>query len=242
MTLNQIIKRLQTLALSHKQINNFYYGDAVNYLFDNEVNYPACIVEHSGSVISKTNKQIQYGFKIYFVDLINLGQATNTNRNDVLSDMVSVAMDFTAMLNYTGYQDDWTINSDYNLQFYTESQDDMVGGVSIDVVIGSDYDVNRCQVPSSTVTFETGSDMKILQLYKYLATGGETATGNTGLTGKTIMLVTREFMTLKPSLSAPLSDEVRFTTSLGNISDNGIFTFGNQLQTNELIQILWRNT
>lgn len=242
LTLNQIISRLRTLALSHRQINNFYYGDAVDYLLVTDVNYPSCVVEHSNSVISKTNKQIQYGFKIYFLDLINLSDATNDNRSDVLSDMVSVAMDFTAMLNYTEYQDDWTINSDYPLQFYTESGNDMVGGVSIDVVIGSDYNVDRCQVPSSDVTFETDDTMKIVQLYKYKASGGETSITNTALLGKTILLVTREFMTLKPVLTTPLSDEVKFTGIAGNISADGIFYFGAPLQQNELIQILWRNT
>jgi hypothetical protein len=242
LTLNQIIARLRTLALSHKQVNNFYYGDPSNYLFDNDVNYPAVIVEHSNSVISKTDKQIKYGFRIYFVDMINLAQATNANRDDVLSDQVNTAMDYTAMLNYTGYQDDWTISDDYNMIFYTESQNDMVGGVSIDVVIGADYDVNRCQVPADGVTFETADDMKIVQLLKYKATGGETTTGDTGLTGKKILLTCREFMTLKPTITAPLSDEVKFTAALGDIADDGIFTFGNELQPNELIQILWRNS
>jgi chromosome condensin MukBEF ATPase and DNA-binding subunit MukB len=57
MTLNQVIKRLKTLAEAHKQVKHFAFEDAVSYLNDNsDINYPAIIVSDNPFSVSRTQK------------------------------------------------------------------------------------------------------------------------------------------------------------------------------------------
>lgn len=150
MTLNQVIKRLETLALSHKQVNHFAFGDPIAWLEEGDVNYAACFAECTNVTISKQQKQTIYSFRIWFCDLVHIGKDSRDNEQEVMSDLMSVAEDYVAMLNHTDYQYDWNIGSSYASQFWKEKFKDLVVAVSVDVQIGTEYTSNRCQVPSTS--------------------------------------------------------------------------------------------
>lgn len=173
LTLNQIVSRLRTLALSHKQLNSFYFGDVPEFDANGDIIYPACFAEQQPGSVNRTEKQQRFNMRLFFVDLVNVSQDTEGNETEVLSDMTSVANDFLAMLMYSEYEDDWLIADSAIISPITESLGDMVAGVILEVGILVDYLADRCQVPSDDVTFESDFDMARTRMFSYTATGSE---------------------------------------------------------------------
>ena len=159
LTLNQIKARLETLALSHRQINSFYFGDVPEFDANGEIVYAACFATLLPGAIDRNEHAQRYTFRVYFVDLVPEVTKSEENETEVLSDMYSVAADFMAMLNYTDYQDDWWIEPVTPRTPIEEGMNDLVAGCYIDIQINTEYLVDRCQVPATDVTFENDFDM-----------------------------------------------------------------------------------
>jgi hypothetical protein len=85
LTLNQIIKRLETLALSHRQINHFFIGGVDEFLDNTDVQYPAIFCEIQPGTISRSNRQTTYNFQFYFLDLLNISSESLRNEWEVKS-------------------------------------------------------------------------------------------------------------------------------------------------------------
>jgi hypothetical protein len=153
MTLNQTVARLKSLALSHKQIESFYYGPIVDFLQNGDVKYPACFIEHNSGTVSKTEKQTSHKFTVWFCDLVNVAQDAKGNDDEVESDLTSIAEDYFAMVSSTVYQDTWNVGEEVQLQYYQEKFEDLVGAVAFDLTIGTPFLSNRCQVPTTDNSF-----------------------------------------------------------------------------------------
>ena len=155
MTLNQVIARLQAIALSHRQIETFYYGNLWEVLnaTEGKVTYPLCIVEHNTSTISAAQRLTSHRFRIYLFDLVNVANDTESNETEVLSDMMSVAEDLVALIKSPIYEsgdnDVWLAPGEAAVALFTEKLNDMTAGVAIDIDIASPYPLDRCQVPTA---------------------------------------------------------------------------------------------
>lgn len=148
LTLKQVIKRIEDLVLSHKQINHFFIGSYDEFLDNEDVTYPACFVElDQVGNINITNRLATYTFTFYFFDLLDIADRSLKNEWEIKSDMSSVAQDVLAMLNYTGFQSTWEIGSNYSLSIDDYQLQDLTSGVSIKVNISTRFDANKCQVP-----------------------------------------------------------------------------------------------
>ena len=147
-TLNQIISQLQSLALNHKQVKYFYYGNIVEVLNGDEVTYPACFVELQGATVTTDEDQTKYQFRIWFCDILNLSEGAKNNYLELQSDLVQIAEDMISMMNSTILYPFWNINSVYPLVFAEEQLKDYVISVSFDVEIGITYLNDRCIVPN----------------------------------------------------------------------------------------------
>lgn len=192
MTLNQIISRLRTLALSHHQINSFYFGDAHEFLENGEIVYPACFVEQQPGSISRIEKLQTFNFRVFLLDRVGVSAETEVNETDVLSDMSSVAADLLAMLMFHEYEEDMMVVETAPVTSVTESLSDLVAGVYMDIGIEVDFLADRCQVPATDVTFETDFDMARTKLLTYTATGSEGDSFTvSGLSGKIVLSVYR---------------------------------------------------
>lgn len=192
LTLNQVIDRIRTLALSHRQINSFYFGDVPEFEANGEIEYPACFLEQQPGSIDRVEKLQKFNFRLYLVDLVPESTASEENETEVLSDMHSVAADVVAMLMYSGYQDDWLITDTSPVTPVTESLNDLVAGVYVDIEIGVDFLADRCQVPAEDVTFEEDFDMARTRILTYTGTGSEGASFTvTDLAGKTVLAAYR---------------------------------------------------
>jgi len=152
MTLNQVIQRIQAIALAHKQINSFREGDVVSFLKEGDIVYPACLVQILPGNISRTEKQTTIRIALYLCDLVDLSIDSKDNELEVKSNMLSVAEDFMSIFNYSGYSDDWDISDVGSVEFLDEKFDDMISAVLLTLDIKTRFDSNRCQVPT-TQTF-----------------------------------------------------------------------------------------
>jgi len=243
MTLNQVVQRLEQLALSHKQINHFFFGEIVEWLANGDLRYPCCFAEVNPSIISKDDHQTIFSFDIWFLDLVNIDIQTSENEIEVMSDLTSIAEDYIAMLNFTDYQNDWTIGTTYQLQYFREKFEDLAIAVKFTVTIGVDNTTDRCQVPAAGVTFESGTayppqiriEENTVYTYTYPVTGAEgDSLSIATLVNQDVLLVFVGDKRLTMVSSAPGVNEYAYNSTLG------IFTFGVDLQDSQIVQILYR--
>jgi hypothetical protein len=243
MTLNSVVRKLEALALSHQQINHFFFGEIVEWLANGDLRYPCCFVEINKSEASKDDKQTKFSFDIWFLDLVDIDVLANGNQLDVMSDLTSIAEDFLAMINYTGYQDIWTINTTYDLEYFREKFEDMTIAVRTSVIIGVDNVQDRCAVPADDVIFEPGSPFETITFnqdsvlkYVYVGTASETTTKIIPeLINKTLLLVfVGQNLSTPSSLPVPSMQEYYFNAATGSL------TLPLELQEQQKLQILYR--
>jgi len=142
LTLNQTIKQIRDIALSHDQINTVYFGDVWEFLAQSDNVYPAMFYSLTGSNIS--GKNLAMNFSLFFLDR---QLQDESNETDVLSDQLLVAQDIFAMISYPKF--DWEIDQNVNIEFFTENEKDYLAGVKFDIVLNYPMINDRCQVPSS---------------------------------------------------------------------------------------------
>lgn len=220
MTLNQIIARVRSLALSHQQIKWFYFGDPWEFDTNGEIDYAACFLEWvPPGVLDRSEHLQRFNFRMYFLNLVRVASGTETDETEVLSDMSSVAADMLALLMNSEYQYDWVISASNNFTPVTEALGDMAAGVYVDVGISVDFFADRCQVPSEGVTFETDFDMARTRILTWNATGTEASSFTVdGLAGKNVLAVWRGGLYKRLVITVPDDDEKILVTGtdLGN--------------------------
>jgi len=155
MTLNQVIKRIELLALSHKQINTFFIGEVDEFLQE-DVKYPALFCEIKPGKISKAEKQTTFNFTFYLLDLLAVSSNAMANEWEIKSDMTSIAEDMLAMMDSNDYSDTWTISTTSSLEFHDFKLHDLCSGVSLPVSVSVRFFSDRCQVPTSIELSDTG--------------------------------------------------------------------------------------
>lgn len=236
LTLIQVKTRLESLANSHRQLNTVKFVGYDEALDGADLVYPACVIElQKDNKVSLTDRYTYFRFKIYFFDLIDVASNSLNNEYEVKSDLASIAQDYLAMLNFTDYQFDWGISSDYNLSIANYQLQDLCAGVYVEVQIGVLFDANRCQVPADGVTFETDNSMKIITNYIHDVTAEDTELTLTAMTNREILMFFLGDKLLKPTTAAPTPDDYRYTYATGR------FEFGTTIQPEQVIQILNRS-
>lgn len=152
MTLKSFIKVVKALSLNHKQIKNFFYNvEASEWLNDKKTKYPAAFLLDQQGNISTGGNATTLAFTMFFVDMVNAADYTKQNELDVQSDMLSVAQDIIAQLNYPGITG-YYLGTDAPVKFIivgtTESDNDMLSGVQIDFSVRFPFPQDVCAVPS----------------------------------------------------------------------------------------------
>lgn len=234
MTLNQVLKRIETIALAHKQVRTFRKGLLGDFFADKTSKYPAICVQDFGGNINLSGHATTLNYKLFFVDLVHVSEGTKDNEQDVQSDMVSIAMDVLAQINNGNYSD-WIVSPSNNLELFVENENDMVAGCVIDISVRIMYEQNLCQIPTDITDYTpTENEMKFIYDIEYVATGSE---GTTLLIpeiiGKKILLITRGSAVIYKVSSTPTSSEYMW-------NDTEI-TLGAGTNTNERFLILYRN-
>jgi len=222
LTLNQIITRIGTLALAHKQIRSFYRGAPTDFDIQGGAGdniYPACFCEKLPGVTNRSEHQHTYNFRLYFYDLINVAEGSQENEQDVLSDMDSVALDFLAMLMSSVYQDDYEVVGTSSEESAVMKLNDLVGGSIHEIGIKVGFLADSCQVPADDVVFNENFDMARTRILTYTGTGSEGSSFTvTDLADKTVLAVYRAGSYKRAIVTLPAdSDKIQVTgTDLGN--------------------------
>lgn len=243
MTLNQVIQRLSILAGAHKQLQSFSNPASItDALNDKTVAYPACLsLDVPGSNIDVVSKTVTFSFRLFFLDLVNISDGTKQNEQDAQSDMLTIAMDFLAQMDYSGYTD-WKIAAASPVVFVTDTENDRVAGVTVDVSIITPWNKNICAVPAVSFAFPIiDTDMKPVYDLVYTATGNE---GSTlcipQLKGSNILMLVRETFT---QYEVAAFDDNQSTQFLWAASDNPLvnLNLGTPVVAGERFLILYRN-
>lgn len=247
LSLNQIVSRLRSLALAHKQINHFYFGDVPEFDEQEDIVYPACFCEQQPGSIDRVNRQIRFNFRLYFVDLVHVSERTEENETEVLSDMTQVAADMLSILMKPEYQYDWQILDTAAIIPVTESLGDMGAGVVMDISILVDFLADSCQVPAEEVVFIDPFDMARTKIHTYTATGIEgDSFAVAALSGIHILAVYRAGYYKRAVAVAPVDSEkiqvgtVDLGSGKGILGDGTVrLQTGDALILNEVLDFLY---
>ena len=170
-TLNQVIKRLKTIAIEHAQLNpmlqteasfsHFGFGDLWEegqILTDDGTviteRFPLvwCNVQNASvsSQAAQANGLLQINMQLLFMDLVHKDE---TNENDVLSDTLQIATDYITEL-----QDDdqfqtyhYIVDINGSLEPFTERFDEEVSGWSLSITFNIPYSANCLVVPKTDI-------------------------------------------------------------------------------------------
>lgn len=149
LTLNQVIQRIKTIVLSHKQINDFREGDVIDFLRSGDINYPACLLQILPGRISKTERQTTVRIALYLCDIVDLSMDSKANELEVKSDLLSIAEDIMAAFDYPVYKFDWDFSDEASIEFLDEKFEDMLSAVLMTLDIKKRFNSNRCQIPTT---------------------------------------------------------------------------------------------
>lgn len=153
MTLNQIVKRIEEIALSHRLVTSFHrVADANYFLTDQQIKYPAFLIVDQGATIDPSTKIDSYAFQAYLLDTVKLASKSMANQYEVVSDCRTTLTEILSMLNSQQYND-WKISGGTMTPLF-ETQEDFLGGVMVQLTITVPFDNNFCDVPTSPVISE----------------------------------------------------------------------------------------
>ena len=138
-TLNQIVKKIEDYGNQHAQIKFVLYGDVVDHLSQGEVTYPAFFFNMSD--VGMLAKQITFTFSLYFMDR----QIENTEEIEVMSDQLLICQDIIAFIRDNA--NEWLVSENIPMEFFVESEPDVLAGVKADVTLTLSSINNRCQIP-----------------------------------------------------------------------------------------------
>lgn len=234
LTLNQVLKRIQSLTLAHKQVRTFKQGLVTDFFTDKTTKYPAVCLQDNNGTISLSGHATTLSYRMFLLDLVHVSEDSKQNEQDVQSDMVSIAQDLLAQMSYPGYTD-WAISADNQLQLLVENDNDLIAGCFFDFSVRIMYERNVCQVPTDITDYTpTDDSMKYIYDVKYTATGAEGTTLTISeLAGKKILFMTRGNAIIYKTSSAPASNEFTW--------NDVIIELGAATNLNEPFLILFRN-
>lgn len=141
MTIKEVKSLLNNLAIDHKQINDFGWGDVWELGESKSITYPLmyCTIESS----NVTGKTFNLSLSIIFADLVF---GDEKNEDDVISDQMLICQDIIAQLRSDTF--DFTLGNSVNINFFTERLSDLVAGVQASITLALPYVADRCAVPS----------------------------------------------------------------------------------------------
>lgn len=218
LTLNQIVQRIRSLSLSHKQVNSFYFGEVPEFDARQDILYPAIFLEALPGAIDRAAHTKSFNFRLYGFDKVGVSEDTEANETDVLSDMEQVVSDILAIMMKPDYQFDWDISAQASFTLGTEQLNDMVAGAILDFSVSVEWLADSCSAPAIEVTFINEFEMARTRLFSYTATGSEGGSfAIPALTGKPIISVFRAGQYKRPVEVAPTdSEKIQVgTTDLG---------------------------
>lgn len=139
-SLNQVVKSLNDIADNHLQINHFFFGEEWDFASSGVVNTTAMIVVLQPSTLAGST--LTYDFKIFIGDLV---QKDLSNKTEVLSDTMQVALDVIWQLQDPNYEG--VVDTNITLNDFEDSFDCELYGHWFDLKIKYSNPFDRCAIP-----------------------------------------------------------------------------------------------
>lgn len=143
-TLNEVVQSLNDIATNHQQINHFFFGEEWDFATSGTVNCPAMItVLQPLPLVGST---LTYVFKVYIGDLV---QKDLSNKTEVLSDCLLIALDVVYQLQHNDYA--WVLDNKNNIVFndFEDSFDCELYGYWFEIRLKVSSPFDRCAIPQS---------------------------------------------------------------------------------------------
>jgi hypothetical protein len=143
LTLNQIVKKLETFANDHKQLSgNFLFGQFYDYVANKSEQYPAMIVYLQPNQLSENTDT--YTFQVTICDRL---KKDDTNEIEVLSDTNLIAKDLITYFKNSPTERDVIINTSVTLNDFSDREDSETAGYFFDITFRQNFDYNYCDIP-----------------------------------------------------------------------------------------------
>jgi len=143
LTLNQIVKKLETFANDHKQLSgNFLFGQFYDYVANKSEQYPAMIVYLQPNQLSENTDT--YTFQVTICDRL---KKDDTNEIEVLSDTNLNAKDLITYFKNSPTERDVIINTSVTLNDFSDREDSETAGYFFDITFRQNFDYNYCDIP-----------------------------------------------------------------------------------------------
>lgn len=141
MTLNQLVKAIQTIGESHALIKKTFQGTLVDFLSTENL-YPGFVFDMTGANIN--GSQISIDFELWFLDRVAQDQ---DNEMEVLSDQLQICTDVIAKMR--DQNNEYEIADTVPITFFVDNTGDVLGGVRCDISLNLGYISDRCAVPEN---------------------------------------------------------------------------------------------
>ena len=146
LTLNQIIKKLVTIAAAHKQVRTAKHVKPEDFLvFDyKDVEYPAVWYTLNTSSISGNEKTYRI-----IVTVADIHHVENMDELEMQSDCELIGHDLLAQISWD--KNEWMMEKTTNFEYFRQGQEDILAGVTFELSLKLPILYNNCQVPTTYV-------------------------------------------------------------------------------------------
>lgn len=142
MTLNQLVSLFRVLSTSQGQLNDFECTAASESQLGPDTKFPRLLVELQPGNIN--NKDLVLNFAFIFSDRV---QKDLGNEIEVLSDMLSIATDYRALLMDPQYGEDFAVEGSITITPFRDATDEETAGWMFEAGIRLTDLKDRCQIP-----------------------------------------------------------------------------------------------
>ena len=144
-TLNQILKRIETQATSHQQVAMYRQSvRADRFLPDAEYPLVFCI---PGTIYMSTNNGPTVTYRFY-LGVCDRHFEDMSNIFEVLSDTSTILIDIIALLRNSYIEDGaFEVQLNTNAEIFSESDGDIVAGYGVEIEVITPYYDNSCDIP-----------------------------------------------------------------------------------------------
>jgi hypothetical protein len=149
-TLNQIKKELQQIADEHRQINEFFFGDFLDAVTRDYVDYVLMVATIQPGLIG--DRFVDVNLNIVICDKYNEGEFRNID--EVHSDCLSICHDIYVTFKQTHLEQYIDINGDVSTTPFINRGQDVTAGWSMDMSLRVYSDENQCAIPYDNYDFE----------------------------------------------------------------------------------------
>lgn len=149
-TLNQIKKEFNEIATQHRQINSFFWGDFLDAISQDAVQYPLMVTTVQPG--SMGDDFVRVNVQVIICDKYN--QSDYDQIDEVHSDCLQVCNDIRITLKQYRFEDYMSINGELSTDPFINRGQDMTAGwtmnLSLDVYDNEDF----CSIPYDNYDFE----------------------------------------------------------------------------------------